>query len=101
VEGHFQIRPKEILVEERLDGKFYLMDKDISLSYKEVHEAPLRLPKPKKPRQINIPSKDHPFRRWSLKGCNKPTYGIQTIKDVEELVYQAQTKGDTSILVER
>ena len=87
VEDRLKIKPREILVEERLDGRFYLMDKDESLSYREVEEAPLKLPKPKKPRPVNTPSKDHPYRRWNLKGHGM-TYGIKTVKDVEELMYQ-------------
>lgn len=63
-------RTKKIRVEERMDMKIYLMDKDRSLQYKEINE-PVRLvqEKPKKPRKsktVFIPPKDHPLKRFVI-----------------------------------
>lgn len=66
-------RPKVIQVEERIDGKLYLLDGDRSLPYREIKERPRVLPQPKRkplPRRgKRIPAPlDHPWRRFKLRG---------------------------------
>jgi hypothetical protein len=40
-------RPREILTEERLDGRLYLLDENRELRFREVQEAPRAIPQPK------------------------------------------------------
>lgn len=62
--------PKRILVEERMNGKAYLMDQDKALEYTEVHQRPKKLPqvapKVRRPRKIAIPPKKHLWRRFVI-----------------------------------
>jgi hypothetical protein len=63
-------RPKKICVEERRDGKRYLMHGDHSLRYVEIEETPPPVkPKPKKPRRpvAVIPAANHPWRRYPIR----------------------------------
>ena len=60
-------KPKKIMVEERLDGKLYLMDRDRTLRYRLIQEHP-KVKKTVqrdllKPRKIYIPAVDHPWRK--------------------------------------
>lgn len=66
-EAFSQGQPKKIVVEERLDGKLYLMDRDRELSYQAIQERPKALKEPFKPRKIYIPPVDHPWRKPILK----------------------------------
>lgn len=59
------IRAKEVVLEERLNGKLYIYHKDRQLKYKLIDKKPQR---PKniyklKPRKAYIPPADHPFKR--------------------------------------
>ena len=60
-------RPKTLHVEERLDGKRYLLDGDRTLRYREVEERPLVLPpshrRPSGSQRRRTPAPDHPWRR--------------------------------------
>jgi hypothetical protein len=60
-------KPKKIMVEERLDGKLYLMDRDRTLSYRLIQEHPRAMKMIQramlKPRKIYIPAVDHPWRK--------------------------------------
>jgi len=81
--------PKKIWVEDRLDGKRYLMHGDRSLRYQEVEKVPAK-PKPEKskrpaspdpsgkasgesPRRGTAvtPAADHPWRRFALRPSGK------------------------------
>jgi DNA-binding Lrp family transcriptional regulator len=65
-----QKAPKEILLEERIDGKTYLMHQDQALKYKEVKNPPKRIQSKKKKVYTSyksIPAKDHPWRKYSNK----------------------------------
>ena len=57
--------PKKIVVEERLDGKLYLMDQDRELSYQLIQERPKQNPPKNVFRDRNrfIPPADHPWRK--------------------------------------
>jgi transposase len=62
-------RPKTLQVEERLDGKLYLLDGDRVLRYHEVQERPLVPPRRHAPtgsQRRRTPAADHPWRRFSL-----------------------------------
>jgi hypothetical protein len=60
-------RPFRVLVEERLDGKVYLMDGEERLEYREVREAPKIVSSeviiPARPRKASIPARDHPWHK--------------------------------------
>jgi hypothetical protein len=61
-----QGRPKKIVVEERLDGRLYLMEGDQGLSYQLIQERPKVVErKPFQPRKIYSPPADHPWRNSS------------------------------------
>lgn len=64
--GH---RPKEVRVEERLDGKLYITREGRELQYRRIQEPPQRFPvpkkKPSKARRVPIPM-THPYKRRSF-----------------------------------
>ena len=63
-------RPKTLQVEERLNGKLYLLDGDRVLRYREVRERPLlppRRPAPTGSPRRRPPAVDHPWRRALFK----------------------------------
>lgn len=62
-------RPKEVKVEERIDGKFYVTAGGRELRYREVKEPAKRLEIKRKvalPRKPAIPGPEHPFKRRSF-----------------------------------
>ncbi|OGX29649.1 MAG: hypothetical protein A3B78_02520 [Omnitrophica WOR_2 bacterium RIFCSPHIGHO2_02_FULL_67_20] len=62
-------RPKTLQVEERLNGKLYLLDGARVLRYREVRERPLVLPRRHAPRgsqRRRPPAVEHPWRRLAL-----------------------------------
>jgi hypothetical protein len=63
-------RPTTLQVEERLDGKLYLLDGVRVLRYHEVQERPLALPaarqRPTGSQRRRTPAPDHPWRRFAL-----------------------------------
>ncbi len=56
------IRAKELTLEERIDGKFYIYHKDTQLKYKLIDKKPQKPKQIFKPRTKHIPAKDHPYR---------------------------------------
>jgi hypothetical protein len=59
---------KEVIVEERLNGKMHITHNNRALGYKEIYSIPLK-EKPKKPfkmRKKYIPPKDHPWRKYPV-----------------------------------
>jgi transposase len=71
-----RVNGKRVCVEERLDGSLHITSKDLSLTYREITERPKRIEiKGYGLRRRYIPSKDHPWRRFTFgKGVhhNKP-----------------------------
>lgn len=61
-------RPKQILFEERLDGKLYLTDKGRELPWRLIPELPKKTQNKVnlKPRKPMTPSMDHPFKKQSF-----------------------------------
>jgi len=62
-------RPTSLQVEERLDGKLYLLDGDRVLRYREVRERPLVRPRRHAPvgsQRRRTPAADPPWRHFSL-----------------------------------
>ena len=62
-------RPTALQVEERLDGKLYLLDGNRVLRYREVQERPLLPPQRHLPRgsqRRRTPTADHPWRQFAL-----------------------------------
>jgi hypothetical protein len=60
---------KEVMVQERLDGKLYVVHEGKTLAYRELKEPPQRIqesekkpPRPKPP----VPATDHPWRKFKL-----------------------------------
>lgn len=72
-------RPKKVWVEERLDGKQYVMDGDRSLRYQEIVNSPQPVkPKPEKQKARRTagvtPAANHPWRRYPI----RPSAGLPT-----------------------
>lgn len=68
-------RPREILTEERLDGRLHLLDENRELRFREVKEAPRATPQPRPRRFYPKPpvlSLDHPWRKFLLPGSPRP-----------------------------
>ena len=60
---------KEVMTQERTDGKLYLVHEGRELAYREIKEPLKRVqPAPKKrpPTKPFIPALNHPWRRWTL-----------------------------------
>src|SRR3989338_9062142 len=61
---------KEAMVQERIDGKLYIVDQSKDLAYRELKEPPRRNPEikknAKKPSNPSRPGMDHPFKRKSF-----------------------------------
>lgn len=59
---------KDVIVEERINGRMYITHNNRALGYKEIYSRPLK-EKPKKPFKIRkkyIPPKDHPWRKYPV-----------------------------------
>ncbi len=60
-------RLKKVVVQERIDGKIYVVDQGKDLAYRELKEPLRRNPeikkKAKKPSKLSHPRMDHPFKR--------------------------------------
>jgi len=68
------IRAKEVTVEERLNGKFYVYHKDTQLKYKLIDKRPQKQKEPPKPRYTFggkrfVPPQDHPYRKFKIRKC--------------------------------
>ncbi len=63
-------RPKDVVVEERLDGKLYITDEGRELKYRSIQEPPRRIEVKRKPvssaRRPPKPPMTHPFKRRSF-----------------------------------
>lgn len=61
---------KEVIVEERLNGRMFITYNNKALGFKEIYSLPLKeKQKPKKPFKIRkkyIPPKDHPWRKYPV-----------------------------------
>ena len=62
-------RPQALQVEERLNGKLYVLDGNRVLRYREVQERPL-VPSPRRPprgsQRRRMPAATHPWRGWTF-----------------------------------
>lgn len=61
-------RTKQVLVEERLNGKLYINYSSFTLKYKVIDVRPPKPKQPYKSRKKYIPPKDHSWRRFRLPG---------------------------------
>lgn len=70
IEGRWpRQRPQTLQVEERLNGKLYLLDGDRRLRYHEVRERPLRPARRRTPtgsQRRRTPVATHPWRGWTF-----------------------------------
>jgi hypothetical protein len=60
------IRTKQVIVEERLNGRMYINYNGFTLKYKLIDAKPPKPKEPYKPRKKYIPPKDHPWRNFRL-----------------------------------
>lgn len=69
---------KEVIVEERLNGRMFITHNNRVLRFKEIHSLPLKEkqkpPKPLKIRKKYIPPKNHPWRKYPV--LSKPDISI-------------------------
>lgn len=58
-------RAKQVTIEQRLNGRFYIYNKDKQLKYKLIDKRPQKQKKVYglKPKKVYIPPMDHPFKR--------------------------------------
>jgi transposase len=64
------VRTKEVTLEERLDGKFYIYHKERQLEYKPIDKKPERPRQPYRPRKPRyVPPQDHIYRKFKIKNC--------------------------------
>jgi len=67
---------KDVIVEERINGRMYITHNNRALGYKEIYSRPLK-EKPKKTFKIRkkyIPPKEHPWRKYPA--LSKPDISI-------------------------
>ena len=77
---------KKLTVEERINGAVYITYKGSRLKYKQIAARPLKKkPKPK-PRKINRPSMEHPWKKASYDKWLLEKAHLQSKKASEELV---------------
>ena len=77
---------KKLIVEERISGAMYITYKGSRLKYKQIATRPLKeKPKPK-PRKINRPSMEHPWKKASYDKRLLEKAHLQSKKASEELV---------------
>ena len=66
------LRVKDVMVEERMDGSVFITHKDTNLRYKEITTRPEKEPREHNthhiPKKIYIPPKEHPWRKFKLAG---------------------------------
>jgi len=62
------IRAKEVVVEERLNGSLLITYKAKALRYKQIFQKPAKIQQPRKHRVYAPVSKDHPWRSFKLPG---------------------------------
>jgi hypothetical protein len=62
------IRAKEVVVEERLNGSLLITYKAKALRYKQIFQKPARIQQPRKHRVYAPVFKDHPWRSFKLPG---------------------------------
>ncbi|OGP11531.1 MAG: hypothetical protein A2W63_02635 [Deltaproteobacteria bacterium RIFCSPLOWO2_02_44_9] len=77
---------KDVIVEERINGKMHITHNNKVLGFKEIYSIPLK-EKPKKPFKIRkkyIPPKDHPWRKYPV--LPKPDISILALHWTEELI---------------
>lgn len=70
-----QRRPKEIVVQERLNGRLYLVHQGRELKYRQIQEPPQRFlilkKKPSKARRPLAPPMTHPFKKRSFENYQR------------------------------
>lgn len=62
------IRTKQVIVEERLNGRMYINYNGFTLKYKLIDVRPPKPKEPYKPTEAYIPPRDHPWRKFKLPG---------------------------------
>ena len=67
------VRTREVIVEERLDGPLFITYKTRALRYKEIARRPEKLKHPCKNYKPPIPGSDHPWRKFHY-GRNLPVH---------------------------
>ena len=68
------VKPKKVLVEERVNGTMLITHNDARLKFKEITIRPEKQQKPTRrlrQRKIHTPSADHPWRNWNYQLFNK------------------------------
>ena len=63
-----QVRTKEVIIEERVNGSLLITYKGRELRYKEIMQHPIRPQKPRAWRKAYIPPSDHSWRKFRLPG---------------------------------
>ena len=68
-------RPKEVVVQERLDGRFCITYEGRELGYRQIQEPPRRFsaptPKPSRARRPPIPPMNHPYKKRSFESYQR------------------------------
>jgi len=83
------VSAKEVVVEERINGRIFITYKDRNLRYKQISQRPTR-EKPKKAhglkiRKVYIPPKDHPWRKLKIRSFSQShTYQPKEKADQKE-----------------
>ncbi|MCK4912957.1 MAG: hypothetical protein KAS05_04470, partial [Candidatus Omnitrophica bacterium] len=77
---------KKVTVEERISGAIYITCKGLRLKYKQVTVRLLKEKSKSKPRKINKPSMEHPWKKASYDSWISKKAHLQTKKPSEDLV---------------
>jgi hypothetical protein len=81
------VSAKEVVVEERINGRIFITYKDKNLKYKQIFQRSVK-EKPKranefKIRKVYIPPKDHPWRKFKLRSSS-PIHTYQEKEKVDQ-----------------
>lgn len=87
-------RPKEVVMEQRVDGSLYIRDGIHELAYRQIEEPPKKVVEPKVrgySHMARVPSQDHPWKTFRLKGSPLSTYSHHSQREKKEAKKRERT----------
>lgn len=76
------VRTKEVIAEERLNGSLCITYKNRELRYRQILQRPRKIPEPRKPRSCKPAAMDNTWRMFRLAGSHKTQISEKVFADV-------------------